>query len=97
MRVATVGGAASPWVSHCDDGGGFAMTETLSQALGRRVRRLRVARGWSQEVLAEVAGVHRNYIGQVERGAVKVSVAQLLKIARALEVAVGVLVEDDIV
>ena len=73
------------------------MTEKLSQALGRRIRVLRVGRGWSQEVLAEVAGVHRNYIGQVERGAVKVSVAQLLKIARALEVAVGVLVEDDIV
>ena len=71
------------------------MTETLSQTLGRRIRVLRVARGWSQEGLAEIAGVHRNYIGQVERGAVSVSVSQLLKIARALEVAVGVLVEDE--
>ena len=66
----------------------------LAQALGRRIRVLRAARGWSQEVLAEVAGVHRNYIGQVERGAVKVSVVQLAKIARALEVGVGALVED---
>ncbi len=71
------------------------MTDTLSQTLGRRIRVLRAARGWSQEGLAEIAGVHRNYIGQVERGAVKVSVAQLVKIARALEVAVGVLVEDE--
>ena len=69
-------------------------TGQLAQMLGRRIRVLRVERGWTQEVLAAVAGVHRNYIGQVERGAVNVSVAQLARIARALEVGVGELVGD---
>ena len=40
---------------------------TLARDPGRRIRALRAGRGWSQEVLAELAGVHRNCIGHVER------------------------------
>ena len=69
---------------------------TFARVLGRRIRVLRVGRGWSQEVLAEIAGVHRNYLGQVERGSVNMSVAQLAKIARALGVGVGELVGDGV-
>lgn len=65
----------------------------LAHNLGRRIRVLRAERGWTQEVLAELAGVHRNYLGHVERGKVNISVAQLAKIACALGVRVGVLVE----
>lgn len=69
---------------------------TFVRVLGRRIRVLRVGRGWSQEVLAEIAGVHRNYLGQVERGSVNMSVAQLAKIARALGVGVGELMGDGV-
>ncbi len=66
---------------------------TLTQRLGRRIRILRAERGWSQEVLAELAGLHRNYIGHVERGEIHASVVQLAKIARAFEVRVGTLID----
>ncbi len=65
----------------------------LAQYLGRRIRILRAERNWSQEDLAERAGLHRNYIGHVERGELNISLMQLAKIARALDVRVGVLVD----
>ncbi len=69
-------------------------TATLTKLLGRRIRILRAERGWSQEVLAELAGLHRNYIGHVERGEIHASVVQLAKIARAFEVPVGALINS---
>lgn len=63
------------------------------QHLGLRVRLLRVARGWSQEVLAELAGLHRNYVGHVERGEVNVGLENLMRLAVALEVSVGELAD----
>ena len=72
-----------------------SVTDAVRQRIAQRVRGLRVARGWSQEVLAEVAGVHRNYIGHIERGEVNVGVGNLVKLARALGVLVGELVDGE--
>ncbi len=69
---------------------------TLTHALGRRIRALRAERGWSQEVLAELAGLHRNYIGHVERAEIHVSVVQLAKIARAFELRPGALIDGPV-
>jgi transcriptional regulator with XRE-family HTH domain len=54
--------------------------------LGRKVRLCRKGAGMSQEELAERAGVHRNYIGLVERGERNASAKTLFDLARALSV-----------
>lgn len=47
---------------------------------------------WSQEKLAEKADLHRNYVGDIERGEENVSVDALMRIANALKVQLGDLV-----
>ena len=61
--------------------------------LGLTVRQYRLALGLSQEKLAEQTGLHRTYIGGIERGERNVSVKNLLKVARALDVTVADLVQ----
>ena len=67
----------------------------VKQQLGKKIRRLRMSRGWSQEVLAELAGLHRNYIGHVERVEVNAGLMNLEKIARAFEISVHELLKMD--
>jgi transcriptional regulator with XRE-family HTH domain len=57
----------------------------LLVAFGRAIRRLRTARGLSQERLAEDVGIHRTYIGDVERGLRNIGLLNVDRIARALE------------
>ena len=52
--------------------------------VARNIRRLRVARELSQEMLAVDAGIDRTYVSRLERGLVNPSVAVLEKLARAL-------------
>jgi transcriptional regulator with XRE-family HTH domain len=54
---------------------------------GRRVKLLRVDRGLSQEQLGEAAGMHRTFVGRLERGETGVNVDRLPDLARALGVA----------
>lgn len=60
---------------------------------GQNLRRIRKARGLSQEKLADAAGLHRTYVGSVERGERNVSLDNIVALAVALAVAVEELME----
>ena len=57
----------------------------IHHQLANKIQTLRMQRSWSQETLAELADVHRNYIGHVERIEVNVGLANLEKIAKAFD------------
>ena len=63
-------------------------------AFGKAVRRLRLTRQLSQEELAELAEIHRTYIGDVERGTRNISLINMGRIAQALGVPLSRLIAD---
>lgn len=64
------------------------MTDIRVQ-FGKRLRQLREAKGWTQEELADKAGMHFTYIGQIERGVRNPSLVNLERLAKALKVDAG--------
>jgi transcriptional regulator with XRE-family HTH domain len=56
--------------------------------LGNKIRKLRNERGWSQQILADHAGMERAHLGRLEEGRKEAGVITLQKIADALEVQV---------
>ena len=57
--------------------------------LARHLRALRAARGLSQEALADLAALHRTYVGSIERRERNVSLDNIEKLAVALGVDIG--------
>ena len=74
--------------SHCVE-----MSRSHLLTLGRNIRQLREAKGLSQEALADVSGLHRTYIGGIERGERNVSIINIARLAEALEVDASRLVQ----
>ena len=58
--------------------------EEILKVLGQRIRELRVKQGYSQESFADHCGVHRTFMGTIERGESNLSFSNLVKIARGL-------------
>jgi transcriptional regulator with XRE-family HTH domain len=65
------------------------MRDEILRLFGERLRELRTERGLSQERLAELAGLDRNYIGQIERAERNVALVNIVRIAKALDVEPG--------
>jgi len=70
------------------------MTLSSRERLAKRIRALRLQKGWSQEYLADESGLHRTYIGTVERSEQSMTVDTIDKLAKALEVKVSELFSD---
>ncbi len=62
--------------------------------LGRNIRRLREKYGWSQEELAYRCGLHRTYVGAVERGERNIGALNIFKIGKAFGVDAGDLLRE---
>jgi XRE family transcriptional regulator, regulator of sulfur utilization len=67
--------------------------EDIQKRIGANIRQLRSKAGFSQEGLAELAGVNRTHMGQLERGECNVTIQTLKIIADALGVKVSDLIK----
>jgi DNA-binding XRE family transcriptional regulator len=67
--------------------------DDIVKRIGLNITVIREQRGLTQEKLAELAGLHRAYIGQIERGEKNIGLRNLEKIAKALNVDIRVLVD----
>lgn len=70
------------------------MSKDPRKKFGERIRILRRQAGWSQEEFAAACGLHRTYVGAVERGERNVSLVNIVRLARALRAKPGDLMED---
>ena len=66
----------------------------IAKALGQRIRNYRTAQDLSQEKLAELAGCHPTYIGQIERGEKNATIESIEKISAALNISLSKLFEN---
>jgi transcriptional regulator with XRE-family HTH domain len=73
-----------------------ARTKTTPAAritLAQNIRQLRVRKSISQEALAELAGLHRTYVGSIERAERNVSIDNIGRLAEALGVTISELLK----
>jgi transcriptional regulator with XRE-family HTH domain len=69
------------------------MKKQILLQFGKKVRETRLKLDLSQEELAEKAGVHRTYIGMIERAEKNITLTNIEKIALALEIKISLLFE----
>lgn len=71
------------------------MESDILKIFGERVRLLRVKHNLSQEELAFRAGVHRTYIGMIERAEKNITLVNIEKVAKALNVSIAELLSNE--
>lgn len=70
------------------------MSKTILEKFGEKVRKERHQRGLSQEELAARAGVHRTYIGMIERAEKNITLENIEKIMNALDLKISEFFKD---
>lgn len=71
------------------------MSSSARKLFARRLRQVRQQKRLSQEELADIAGLHRTYVGSVERSERNVSIDNMERLAKALEVDITELLRED--
>lgn len=69
--------------------------ENILQIFGNNVREIRKLKGFSQEELAYRADLHRTYIGMIERAEKNITLINIEKIAKALEIEIYKLLNNE--
>jgi transcriptional regulator with XRE-family HTH domain len=72
-----------------------SVSSDARRIFAKRLRQIRQLRGLSQEALADLAGLHRTYVGSVERSERNVSIDNMARLAKALEVNIAELLKDE--
>jgi len=72
-----------------------SVSSDARRVFAKRMRQIRQVKGLSQEALADLAGLHRTYVGSVERSERNVSIDNMERLARALEVDIVDLLRDE--
>ena len=66
----------------------------MLKALGLRIRELRLQQGYSQESFADHCGVHRTFMGTIERGESNLSFSNLVKVANGQKLTLSQLLSE---
>ena len=70
------------------------MDKSLLKSFGQQIKKLRLERKLSQEAFAEIVGVHRTYIGMIERGEKNITLENISKLAKAFGISISCLFSD---
>lgn len=70
------------------------MKKEILMKFGKKVREARLKKGLSQEQLADLAGVHRTYIGMIERAEKNITLENIEKISKALAIELETIFKD---
>jgi transcriptional regulator with XRE-family HTH domain len=71
------------------------VSSNARKIFAQRLRQIRQIKGLSQEELADIAGLHRTYVGSVERSERNISIDNMERLAKALEVDITELLRED--
>ncbi len=69
------------------------MKKAILVKFGKKIREARAKKGLSQEALADLANVHRTYIGMVERAEKNITLLNIQKLSKALKIDIKELFE----